>query len=99
MTKWLRWLGNVVARLSGGSWYARRSGRRALLHFRGRMDRFKLASRKSVRERLIGDPAIEAAVRAHAEGSKVTVAAAWDRVVRILDAQYESLAAARVATP
>ena len=24
---------------------------------------------------------------------------AWDRVVRILDAQYESLAAARVATP
>ncbi len=60
--------------------YARRSGRRALLHFRARVDRFKLASRSAVRERLLADSAIAAAVRAHAESAGVTHAAAWKRV-------------------
>src|SRR5205814_1186049 len=48
-------------------------------------DRFKLAGRKAVRERLINDPAIDAAVRAHAAETKVTIAAAWDRVESYID--------------
>ncbi|MEP6495445.1 MAG: 1-acyl-sn-glycerol-3-phosphate acyltransferase [bacterium] len=65
--------------------YARRSGRRALLRFRARVDRFKFASRKSVRERLLGDEIIAAAVRAHAVTTGTTEAAAWvcvDRYVQ-----------------
>ena len=54
----LEWLAAAVAIVVVGGWYARRSGRRALLHFRARVDRFKLASRKSVRARLLGDSAI-----------------------------------------
>jgi glycerol-3-phosphate O-acyltransferase len=62
------------------SWYARRSGRRAVLRFRARIDRFKLAGRKAVRERLLNDPVITNAVRDHAASSEITVAAAWKRV-------------------
>src|SRR5438067_2047466 len=80
MKRWLLWLGSVFARLSGGRWYARRSGRRALLHFRARIDRFKFASRKSVRERLLNDDAIAAAVRVHAADTHITEAEAWARV-------------------
>jgi glycerol-3-phosphate O-acyltransferase len=64
----------------GGAWYARRSGRRALLRFRGRLDRFKLASRKSVRERLLGDPVVAAAVHAHAATTADSEDDAWKRV-------------------
>jgi glycerol-3-phosphate O-acyltransferase len=77
---WLIWLGAFIVAVAGGAWYARRSGRRALLRFRGRLDRFKLASRKSVRERLLSDDAIGAAVRAHAADTGTTEAAAWKRV-------------------
>ncbi len=67
------WLGVVAAAVVTAfavawyAWYARRSGRRALLHFRARVDRFKFASRASVRERLLADAAIAGAVRLHAE--------------------------------
>ena len=43
-----------------------RLGRRALLHNRARVDRFKLASRAHVRERLLADEGIAQAVREHA---------------------------------
>ena len=66
--------------VAGGSWYLRRSGRRALLRFRARVDRFKLASRKSVRERLLNDPAIGAAVATHARETGQSDAAVWKRV-------------------
>ena len=65
--------------------WARRSGRRALLQFRARIDRFKLASRKAVRERLITDPEIAASVRAHAEHADESEAAAWRRVDAYID--------------
>ena len=64
MNPWLIALAVFVVVAVAGSWYARRAGRRALLHYRARVDRFKLASRKSVRERLLNDPAIHAAVAA-----------------------------------
>jgi glycerol-3-phosphate O-acyltransferase len=77
---WLIWLGAGVLLIAGGVWYARRFGRRALLRFEARFARFKLASRKSVRERLLADAGIAAAVRAHAEQTGTTEAAAWKRV-------------------
>jgi glycerol-3-phosphate O-acyltransferase len=70
----------VLALLVGGGWYTRRSTRRALLRFRGRIDRFKLTSRKSVRERLLNDPAVTEAVKAHAASTAESEAAAWQRV-------------------
>jgi len=77
---WLVILAAAALLLSGGGWYARRSGRRALLRFRARVDRFKLASRKSVRERLLNDPVIADAVVAHAASTGTSEATAWKRV-------------------
>jgi len=78
---WLVSIGlGAIVLAAGGSWYARRAGRRALLRFRARVDRFKLASRKSVRERLLADERIGAAVRAHAKDTGTSEAAAWKRV-------------------
>jgi glycerol-3-phosphate O-acyltransferase len=77
---WLIWLGAIAALTVAGTWYARRSGRRALLRFRARVDRFKLASRRSVRARLLGDAVIAAAVRAHAAETGASEAVVWKRV-------------------
>lgn len=77
---WLVILAAAALLLTGGGWYARRSGRRALLRFRARVDRFKLASRKSVRERLLDDPVIAEAVRVHAASTATSEATAWKRV-------------------
>ena len=60
--------------------FADRLARRAALRFRSRIDRYKLARRRFVRERLIGDPEIAAAVSAHAREHGVTEAAAWQKV-------------------
>ena len=57
-----------------------RLGRRALLKYRARIDRFKLASRAHVRDRLLGDAAIAAAVRAHASQTGVAEPAVWKQV-------------------
>ena len=70
----------IIVVLFGGAWYTRRSTRRALLRFRGRIDRFKLASRKAVRERLLNDPVIAEAVVAHAASSGEPQSVAWKRV-------------------
>src|SRR5215213_1528669 len=77
VNSWLIALAALAVTAIGASWYARRSGRRALLHFRARVDRFKLASRKSVRERLLKDPAIAAAVTAHAAETSQSESAVW----------------------
>jgi glycerol-3-phosphate O-acyltransferase len=66
VTHWVVNLAAALVILGCARWYARRSGRRALLRFRGRVARFKFASRSAVRERLLNDPAIAAAVHAHA---------------------------------
>jgi glycerol-3-phosphate O-acyltransferase len=68
-------LGVVVARRM-----SRRSGRRAVLHFRARIDRFKLAGRKAVRERLLIDAEIASSVRAHAAQVGESEAETWKRV-------------------
>jgi glycerol-3-phosphate O-acyltransferase len=60
--------------------FADRLGRRAALRFRSRIDRYKLARRRFVRERLIADPEIATAVRDHARENGVSEAVAWRKV-------------------
>ncbi|CAN5356024.1 1-acyl-sn-glycerol-3-phosphate acyltransferase [soil metagenome] len=57
-----------------------RLGRRAVLRSRARIDRFKLASRRHVRERLMEDDVIAQAVRRHAEETGTAQHDAWRRV-------------------
>ena len=57
-----------------------RLGRRAVLRSRARIDRFKLASRRHVRERLMEDDVIAQAVRRHAEDTGTPQHDAWRRV-------------------
>ena len=60
--------------------FANRLARRAALRFRSRIDRYKLARRRFVRERLVADPHIAAAVGEHAREHGVSEAAAWKKV-------------------
>jgi glycerol-3-phosphate O-acyltransferase len=80
MLAWVIALSLLAVAAACVGWYARRSGRRALLHFRGRVDRFKLAGRKAVRERLLADPIIRDAVVVHAAQTNSTEVAVWARV-------------------
>jgi glycerol-3-phosphate O-acyltransferase len=64
---------------------ANRLGARALLRHRARIDRFKLASRAHVRERLMRDPQILAAVRDHAREHGTTDRAALARARSYVD--------------
>jgi len=57
-----------------------RLGRRALLHNRARIDRFKLASRAHVRDRLLADSRIGDAVLLHAAELAVPEAEVWKKV-------------------
>lgn len=57
-----------------------RFGRRAVLHNRARIDRFKLASRAHVRERLVADATIGDAVRAHAAENGIAERDVWKTV-------------------
>jgi glycerol-3-phosphate O-acyltransferase len=77
---WILVLALLVIGTVGAIWFTRRTGRRTLLRFRARVDRFKFASRKSVRERLLNDDVIAAAVHAHAVETGTTDAVAWARV-------------------
>jgi glycerol-3-phosphate O-acyltransferase len=60
--------------------FADRLARRAALRFRSRIDRYKLARRTFVRERLLADEGIAIAVREHAREHGVPEAAAWRKV-------------------
>lgn len=57
-----------------------RLGRRAVLKNRARIDRFKLASRRHVRERLMNDDVIAEAVQRHHEETGTPLHDAWSRV-------------------
>jgi glycerol-3-phosphate O-acyltransferase len=63
----------------------RRTGRRALLRFRARVDRYKFAPRAEVVDALLRDAAIAQAVAQHAAASGETVDTSWARVRRYLD--------------
>src|SRR3954470_20931243 len=81
---WIVVVAFAVALFVAARRYSRRSARRALLHFRARVDRFKLTSRKAVRARLLADSTISAAVRAHAAQAGESEAATWQRVDRYI---------------
>ena len=61
-----------------------RLGRRALLHNRARVDRFKLASRAHVRARLLADEGIAQAVREHAATQGIAERDVWATVERYI---------------
>src|SRR5688500_13953891 len=64
---------------------ARRLGARAVLRHRARIDRFKLASRAHVRDRLMRDPQILAAAREHARELGVSDSVALKRARGYVD--------------
>ena len=68
-----------------GRRFVNRSGARALLRHRTRVDRFKLASRAHVRQQLLADPGIAQAVRDHARETGVSEAVALKRVHEYID--------------
>ena len=77
------WLGGVAVVLIAillGQAFANRSGKRALLRHRARVDRFKLASRAHVRAQLLEDPAIAVAMREHSAESGESPARTLKRV-------------------
>lgn len=63
----------------------RRSARRAVLHHRVRIDRFKLTRKGFVIQQVLADPSVHEAVRAHAAGEGTSVEATWKRVRQYLD--------------
>lgn len=63
----------------------RRMGRRALLRFRARVDRYKFAEKQVTIDVVLAEPAIAAAVQRHARESGESEAASWARVRRYLD--------------
>src|ERR1044071_575907 len=77
-------IGGLLAGLLVVVWVARRFAnrlaRRAALRFRSRIDRYKLARRRFVREALMADPHIAAAVRDHARENGVSEGDAWRKV-------------------
>ena len=64
---------------------AQREGRRTLLHVRARTDRFKLARKSVVIARVLAEPSVAQAVRAHAASTGVGEDEAWRLVRRYLD--------------
>ena len=61
-----------------------RLGRRALLHNRARVDRFKFASRAHVRARLLADEGVAQAVREHAATQGIAERDVWATVERYI---------------
>jgi glycerol-3-phosphate O-acyltransferase len=76
----LSWTVILVVSMAVAAWYVRRSSRRMLREYGGRIDSFKFASRKSVHERLLNDAVIASAVRAHAASNGLPEDAVWKRV-------------------
>ena len=67
-----------------GRW-TRKAALRAMLRFRARVDRFKLTGKRYIREALLADEEVAAAVRAHAEEHGLPLGAAWARVRTYVD--------------
>ncbi len=63
----------------------RRMGRRALLRFRARVDRYKFTQKQHTIDALLAEPVIERAVQAHAREADETEDQSWQRVRRYLD--------------
>jgi glycerol-3-phosphate O-acyltransferase len=78
-----------TAMLALAAWFLRatlrRMGRRSLLRFRARVDRYKFADKRAIVRTLLADPAIAGAVTRHASETGAPEAAAWARVRRYLD--------------
>lgn len=70
---------------AGSRAIGKRWGRRALLKFRARVDRYKLTQKKHIVATLLADPEIALAVRAHVQEQGTTEAATWKRVRAYLD--------------
>ena len=64
---------------------ANRAALRAVHRSRARLDRFKLSKKAFIRETLLADDEIAAAVREHAEEQSIDEAAAWRRVETYID--------------
>lgn len=60
--------------------YARRAGRRALIHNRARIGRFKLTRKQFVIEQVVALPAVAQAVRAHVAETGMSEEESWKRV-------------------
>ncbi len=63
----------------------RRMGRRALLRFRARVDRYKFAQKQQTITEIIAEPTIAEAVRAHATKAGESEERTWQRVRHYLD--------------
>ena len=74
----------AVTIVLGAGWYwrrwVRRAARKAHRRFGARIDRFKLTSKRYITDALLNDPAIAAAVRAHAMEHGMEERAVWKRV-------------------
>lgn len=65
--------------------WARRAGRRTLLRYRARVDRYKLTRKQFVIDQLLADPLVAHAVAAHAAEHGLPEPEVWSRVRRYLD--------------
>ncbi len=63
----------------------RRMGRRALLRFRARVDRYKFAEKQVIIDAVLAEPVIAEAVQRHARETDEPEAESWARVRRYLD--------------
>jgi len=82
------WLGIAVVLLAGAAIFRIRAGRMALRAFHrshARIDRYKLTRKAIVRETLLADAEIAAAVSEHAAESGTAEEAAWRRVETYID--------------
>ena len=72
---WPAVAGAVLAGLALALWLARRAlrswGRRTVLEFRARVDRYKLTATKRVKAELVADSVIQTAITRHAEIQRV----------------------------
>lgn len=63
----------------------RRAGQRSVLRFRTRLARYHLQQRRRVKEALLDDPVVGAAVADHAREHRLPEARVWRRVARYID--------------
>jgi glycerol-3-phosphate O-acyltransferase len=89
LVEWLVLSLAAAALLAGIAWLARRRLRQAGLHavheFRTRLGRYKLQERRLAKEALIRDPAVAAAVDAHAAAHGLEPAHVWRLVSAYVD--------------